>query len=255
MVPWNGTIIRKTLRLAKGYRYLPMGSVYNEKINQYLRQLRELYGDELYLDLDPAKPEGVQQENTQESIQSDFKSDLEFFFQQINQCHKCELGNTRTNFVFGSGDPKASLVLVGEAPGEQEDLKGIPFVGRAGQLLDKILAAIGRTRERGVYICNVLKCRPPNNRDPLRSEVNECEPYLIHQINLIRPKLIVALGRIAGKTLLNVDNSLKSMRGQLHDYHGIPLIVTYHPAALLRNPNWKPAAWEDFKWIRSIIDA
>ncbi len=153
------------------------------------------------------------------------------------------------------GDPNASLVLVGEAPGEQEDLKGEPFVGRAGKLLDKILSAIDRTRKKDVYICNVLKCRPPNNRDPLASEVSECEPYLIHQINLIRPKLIVALGRVAGKTLLNVDNSLKSMRGQLHDYHGTPLIVTYHPAALLRNPNWKPEAWKDFKWIRSIIDA
>lgn len=229
---------------------MPMGPVSDDNVNQYLRQTCELYGDELYVELGPSRSQG-----TQNKCQSDFASDLSAFNQQINRCHKCELGNSRTNFVFGVGDPNASLVLVGEAPGEQEDLKGEPFVGRAGKLLDKILAAINRNRKKDVYICNVLKCRPPNNRDPLTSEVIECEPYLIHQINLIRPKLIVALGRVAGKTLLDVDNSLKSMRGQLHDYHGTPLIVTYHPAALLRNPNWKPEAWKDFKWIRSIIDA
>ena len=124
-----------------------------------------------------------------------------------------------------------------------------------GKLLDKILNAINRSRNKDVFICNVLKCRPPNNRDPLPIEVKECEPYLKHQINLIKPKLIVALGRIAGKTLLGVDKSLKSMRGRIYDYHGTQLIVTYHPAALLRNPNWKPLAWEDFKWIRKIIES
>ncbi len=222
-----------------------MGPVSDEKVNQYLRQTRDLFGDEIYVELDPT-PSGTSSiKSTQKPSYSEFPSDLSLFNQHINQCHKCELGNSRTNFVFGVGDPKASLVLVGEAPGEQEDLKGEPFVGRAGKLLDKILAAIDRSREKDVYICNVLKCRPPNNRDPLASEVSECEPYLIHQINLIRPKLIVALGRVAGKTLLNVDNSLKSMRGQLHDYHGTPLIVTYHPAALLRNPNWKTDAWKE----------
>ena len=232
-----------------------MGPVSDEKVNQYLRQTRDLFGDEIYVELDPTPSGTLSITSTQKPSYSEFPSDLSLFNQHINQCHKCELGNSRTNFVFGVGDPKASLVIVGEAPGEQEDLKGEPFVGRAGKLLDKILAAIDRSREKDVYICNVLKCRPPNNRDPLASEVSECEPYLIHQINLIRPKLIVALGRVAGKTLLNVDNSLKSMRGQLHDYHGTPLIVTYHPAALLRNPNWKTDAWKDFKWIRSIIDA
>ena len=146
-------------------------------------------------------------------------------------------------------------MLVGEAPGEKEDFEGKPFVGRAGKLLDKILAAIDRSRNKDVFICNVLKCRPPNNRDPLPIEVKECEPYLKHQINLIKPKLIVALGRIAGKTLLGVDNSLKSMLGEIHNYYDIPLIVTYHPAALLRNPNWKPQAWKDFKWIKSIIES
>ena len=125
------------------------------------------------------------------------------------QCQKCPLGQSRNKFVFGVGDPNASLLLVGEAPGAEEDKLGEPFIGRAGKLLDKILAAIGRNRQKDVYICNVMKCRPPNNRDPLRSEVDQCEPYLLHQIHLIKPKLIVALGRVAGQTLLNVDKSLK----------------------------------------------
>ena len=218
--------------------------------NQYLKQIRDLYGDELYLESDP----NIKNIPTVSNSSNDYESNLNSFNNQINQCQKCSLGGTRNNFVFGVGDPNASLLLVGEAPGEQEDIKGEPFVGRAGKLLDKILLAINRSREKDVYICNVLKCRPPENRNPLPNEVKECEPYLIHQINLIKPKLIVALGRVAGMTLLNVDNSLKSMRGVIHDYNGTPLIVTYHPAALLRNSNWKPEAWKDFKWIRSIIE-
>ena len=220
----------------------------DEKIIQFLNQTKEVYGDELNIEKKIISSKKV-------TTKEDFPSDLDVFYNQINKCHKCSLGDSRTNFVFGVGDKNASLMLVGEAPGENEDLKGEPFVGRAGKLLDKILFAIKRTRNEDVYICNVIKCRPPNNRYPLTSEVKECEPYLIHQINLIKPKLIVALGRIAGKTLLNVDNSLKSMRGEIHNYHGTPLIVTYHPAALLRNPNWKPLAWEDFKWIQSIIES
>ena len=227
-----------------------MGSVSSDAVNRYLKQTRELYGDELFLESN-----SVSEKKDLQTKDLTFPADLDSFHQQIHKCQNCQLGQSRTKFVFGVGDPNASLVLVGEAPGEQEDLKGEPFVGRAGQLLDKILAAIDRSREKDVYICNVLKCRPPQNRDPRSDEVEQCEPYLIHQINLIQPKLIVALGRVAGKTLLNVDNSLKSMRGILHNYHNTPLIVTYHPAALLRNPNWKPETWKDFKWIRSIIDA
>ncbi|HDY75373.1 MAG TPA: uracil-DNA glycosylase, partial [Candidatus Marinimicrobia bacterium] len=151
-------------------------------------------------------------------------------------------------------DPDASLLLVGEAPGAEEDKKGEPFVGRAGKLLDKILAAIDRSRKKDVYICNVMKCRPPNNRDPLRSEVEQCEPYLLHQIRLINPSLIVALGRVAGQTLLDVDKSLKSLRNTFHDYHGTPLMVTYHPAALLRNNDLKRPTWEDFKVIKEFLE-
>ena len=183
-----------------------------------------------------------------------FSNQLNEFGTSISTCKKCNLGQHRNKFVFGVGDSHADLMLVGEAPGREEDLKGEPFVGRAGKLLDKILSAIKMTRLKNVYICNVLKCRPPQNRDPLPDEVEKCEPYLLHQINLIKPKLIVALGRISGTTLLRVDDTLKSMRGRLHDYHGTPLLVTYHPAALLRNSNLKKYTWEDFQFIRDFIN-
>ena len=183
-----------------------------------------------------------------------FSNQLNEFGTSISTCKKCNLGQHRNKFVFGVGDSHADLMLVGEAPGREEDLKGEPFVGRAGKLLDKILSSIKMDRHKNVYICNVLKCRPPQNRDPLPDEVEECEPYLLHQINLIKPKLIVALGRISGTTLLRMDDTLKSMRGRLHDYHGTPLLVTYHPAALLRNSNLKKYAWEDFQFIRDFIN-
>ena len=223
-----------------------MTLVLDEHLIRFFNQTKDIYGDEIFLNYN---------DSSKDNSHSSFSSNITSFENQINKCHKCDLGDSRTNFVFGIGDPDASLMLVGEAPGEKEDIEGEPFVGRAGKLLDKILIAIGRSRNKDVFICNVLKCRPPNNRDPLSTEVKECEPYLKHQINLIKPKLIVALGRIAGKTLLGVDNSLKSMRGEIHNYYDIPLIVTYHPAALLRNPNWKPQAWKDFKWIKSIIES
>lgn len=185
------------------------------------------------------------------SSQDRFSSDLDAFRQKINTCQNCPLGATRTEFVFGVGDPNADLMLIGEAPGRDEDLKGEPFVGRAGHLLDQILAAIDLTREQ-VFIANVLKCRPPNNRDPSPAEIQQCEPYLWHQIELIKPKLIVALGRIAAMTLLKIEDTLKNMRLQEYTYQGVDLRVTYHPAAMLRNQNFKRPAWEDFKKIRDL---
>lgn len=218
---------------------------------KYFKQYKELYDDEIFVSSIKSS-ESILDEKPHKK--TDPVCSLTVLKNDVINCKKCSLSDTRTNAVFGVGDFSASLMLVGEAPGEQEDLSGEPFVGRAGQLLDKMLAAIDRSRENDVFICNVLKCRPPENRDPKSDEINQCEPYLVNQIDLIKPKLIVALGRIAGKTLLGVDKSLKDMRKKIHNYHDSDLIVTYHPAALLRNPNWKPYAWEDFKWIRSILE-
>jgi len=220
-----------------------------DTIHQYFKQQQALYGNELYLSNEPDPlpgPESVKE-------RAETHGALDEFHQSICQCLECPLGACRTNFVFGVGDPNAELLLVGEAPGEQEDLRGEPFVGRAGKMLDDILKAIHKKRGDGVYIANVLKCRPPNNRDPLPSEVEKCEPYLLEQIRQIQPKLIVALGRVAGKTLLKMDVPLKEMRDKTHDYNGTPLRVTYHPAALLRNSNFKKPTWVDFQWIRDYL--
>ena len=175
-------------------------------------------------------------------------SQLMNFNQKIKDCLICPLGATRTHFVFGAGNPRADLMFIGEAPGRDEDQQGIPFVGRAGQLLTLMIHALGMKREE-VYIANVLKCRPPNNRDPLPSEIEKCEPYLLQQIELIAPKLIVALGRFASASLLKTSDALGSLRQKMHTYNNVPLIVTYHPAALLRNPQLKKQTWEDLKKI------
>jgi len=158
-----------------------------------------------------------------------------------------------TNLVFGVGNPHADLLLVGEAPGENEDIQGEPFVGKAGLLLNKIIAAIGFTRD-DVYIANILKHRPPNNRDPFPEERQRSLPVLIRQIELINPKIILCLGRISAQTLLGTTDPMKDMRAKFHDWRGFELTVTYHPAALLRNPNWKPFAWEDVQMVRARYD-
>jgi DNA polymerase len=178
---------------------------------------------------------------------------MEGLFQEIKDCAKCDLHRSRNQFVFGEGNPGARLIFIGEAPGRDEDLQGRPFVGRAGQLLTKMLASIDLRREE-VYIGNILKCRPPNNRDPLPEEVRCCEPHLGAQLDIIRPRIICALGRIAAQTLLNTTTPLGRLRGSLHLYGNIPLLATYHPAALLRNPNWKRGAWEDLLLLRQEID-
>jgi|TARA_B100001079_G_scaffold127252_1_gene109096 DNA polymerase len=178
---------------------------------------------------------------------------LSEFEESISDCMNCDLWKDRTNFVFGVGNPQAKLVLVGEAPGKEEDLKGEPFVGRAGKLLDKILAAIDLTRDE-VYICNILKSRPPENRTPHQDEIDACLPYLETQLKIINPKLIVALGATAAQTLLNVKTPLGKMRSQIWKWNDFNLIATYHPAALLRNSNWKRPTWEDFKWVRKILE-
>jgi DNA polymerase len=178
---------------------------------------------------------------------------LDELYEMIHTCTKCPLGHSRTKFVFGVGNPNADIMFVGEAPGRDEDLSGIPFVGRAGQLLDKMLSAIDLKREE-IYIANILKCRPPENRDPLPEESDSCLPHLAEQIRLIAPKLICSLGRIAAQILLDTKTPLGKMRGRFYDVAGAKMLVTFHPAALLRNPNFKRDAWEDLKLLRRTYD-
>ncbi len=178
---------------------------------------------------------------------------IEEHYQAIKNCQKCPLGKTRTKFVYGVGNPNADVLFIGEAPGRDEDLQGEPFVGRAGQLLDKILAAIHFDR-KVIYIANILKCRPPNNRDPQPDEMAMCTPYLLEQIHLIKPKIICALGRIAAQALLQTTTPIGKLRGQWHEFQGVPFIVTYHPAALLRFPAYKKDVWDDVRMLRAKFD-
>jgi len=171
----------------------------------------------------------------------------------VASCKRCVLYRGAKNPVPGEGDPNADLMCVGEAPGATEDELGRPFVGQAGKLLTQILAAIDLPREK-VYICNVLKHRPPNNRNPLPDEVTACHPYLVRQVELIRPKVILALGTFAAQTLLDTKTSMGKLREAIHHYHGIPCVVTYHPAALLRNPSWKRPTWEDVQLARRLLN-
>lgn len=172
----------------------------------------------------------------------------------VAACTACGLRKTCTQTVFGVGDERAEWLLVGEAPGAEEDARGEPFVGQAGRLLDSMLAGIGLERGANVYIANVLKCRPPGNRNPEHAEVARCAPFLVRQVELIRPKLIVAMGRFACQTLLATDASIASLRGRLHRYQSVPLIVTYHPAYLLRNLPDKAKAWEDLCFARRTME-
>ncbi|MCK5438565.1 MAG: uracil-DNA glycosylase [Gemmatimonadetes bacterium] len=173
--------------------------------------------------------------------------------QEVLDCTKCELHKSRTQGVFGSGTPDTGFMIVGEAPGYYEDQQGEAFVGKAGQLLTKILAAIGFGRDE-VFITNILKSRPPKKADPTPDQIASCEPYLERQIEIIDPAVILALGRHAARTLLGVDGSMASLRGRVFEYRGVPLVATYHPAALLRNPNLKRPTWEDVQLARKVYD-
>ena len=173
--------------------------------------------------------------------------------EEVSACTKCDLCQSRTQTVFSDGSPTADLVFVGEAPGYNEDEQGIPFVGRSGQLLTDIIVKGMQMRREDVYICNVIKCRPPENRDPTLEEKRQCESYLIRQLELVRPKVICALGGHAAKTLLQTDESTGRLRGKWHFYHGIPLRVTYHPAYLLRSPGEKRKTWDDVQEIMKVL--
>ncbi|MBS4027267.1 MAG: uracil-DNA glycosylase [Ignavibacteriales bacterium] len=226
-------------------------------VQQLMKQEFELSNDEIYFGnektLKTKKSNIVEKPLPSVSENWNAAATLDELNSLICNCLKCPLGTTRTKFVFGVGNPNADVMFVGEAPGADEDAQGEPFVGRAGQLLNKILESIQLKRE-DVYICNILKCRPPNNRDPQPSEVEQCIPYLWKQIDIVQPKVIMSLGRIAAQMLLKTTDSLTKMREQTLQYRGIPLLVTFHPAALLRNPNWKRPAWEDFKKLRRMYD-
>ena len=171
---------------------------------------------------------------------------------EVFSCRRCPLYKTKKNYVFSDGDPEAGLLFVGEAPGEDEDMQGVPFVGRAGQLLTKMIEAMGLNR-REVYICNVIKCRPPNNRAPLPEEVAACKGYLLRQIEIISPKVICCLGKHASQALLDSEIQITKIRGKELDFNGIKLIPTYHPAYLLRNPPAKKEVWQDLKKIMKIL--
>lgn len=173
---------------------------------------------------------------------------------EAEACERCRLSRGRSHVVFGTGDPNADLMFIGEGPGAEEDRQGLPFVGPAGELLNKIIQAIGLTRER-VYIANVVKCRPPGNRDPQPDEAAACRPFLERQIDLVQPKVIVALGRVAAQALLGTDQPLGRMRGRWTTVRGVPTMVTYHPAALLRNAAWKRPTWEDMQLVRDRLAA
>jgi DNA polymerase len=206
---------------------------------------------------EPREPAGLQAPDDSPELFDDNVmrlTSLKSIENAVAKCTRCRLYKTATHPVPGEGSPKAKLVCVGEAPGANEDATGRPFVGQAGQLLTKILAAVDLKRE-DVFICNVLKHRPPGNRNPLLDEVTACSPYLVRQLELIKPKVIVAFGTFAAQTLLETKAPIGKLRGLVHQYHGIPLVVTYHPAALLRNPAWKRPTWEDVKLARRILDS
>lgn len=208
-------------------------------------------GDEGPASGDVLDPDRLSREGTAEEIEA--IPDLVTLREVAESCVRCPLHEERTSVVFGEGSRTARLVCVGEAPGAEEDRTGRPFVGRAGKLLDRLLASAGFRREE-VFICNVLKCRPPGNRDPAPDEIDRCSPYLLRQIELIDPAVVLALGSFASRTLLDVRDSIRSMRQQDHTFRGYPLAVTYHPAALLRNPNWTRPTWEDLQKVRRMVD-
>lgn len=257
-------------------RLIPKGLFMSELIKKIYANLnyQKQFGDLLYLDksfsqsiknievnneeitikqTQQTKTEARKKTGTSVNPNWQTSSNLDELKQNIHNCFECELGHTRKNFVFGSGNSKSKILIIGEAPGADEDEQGIPFIGRAGQLLTKILEAINFTRDE-VYIANIIKCRPPENRRPKPTEVEECEPYLKKQIEILNPEFILALGLTAVNTLLKGDYKMKDVRGKVLEYEGRKLLITYHPAALLRNPSWKRQAWEDVQQLRAMYD-
>jgi uracil-DNA glycosylase len=200
----------------------------------------------------PAKQGGIKAIVASPVLGSSVIESLDAIRSDINDCQRCKLAPSRKNLVFGSGNPKAKLMFVGEAPGADEDEQGLPFVGRAGQLLTRIIEAIELRRE-DVFICNILKCRPPGNRNPEPDEIAACEGFLFRQIEAVKPRVIVALGAFGAQTLLRTTEAIGRLRGKLIDYRGIKLMATFHPAYLLRNPIEKRKVWEDMQMVRNYV--
>lgn len=241
-----------------------MNRTVKEELIQALFDQKEIFGDNLFeRNIDKSKMVKIKSmkkpQGEEISLFEDPKEEwekaqsLEELNALINECTKCPLHKSRNKFVFGVGNPNADVLVVGEGPGAEEDKQGEPFVGRAGKLLNDILKAIKFEREE-VYIANIVKSRPPGNRTPTADEMDACFPYLNKQIELIQPKLILALGLTAAQGLLKKRDSLTKMRGNVYDYKGINTMVTYHPAALLRNPHWKRGCWEDVQKFRKLYD-
>jgi DNA polymerase len=227
-------------------------------LERYLVQQQEILGSVLFIDAQKVIVSHEQSTESEKSIMSintawQSAETLPILHDHIHTCMECRLGDTRNSFVFGSGNPNADILIIGEAPGADEDSQGLPFVGAAGKLLTKILEAINLSRDE-VYIANIIKCRPPENRRPEKDEIAQCEPYLQKQIELIKPAFILALGLTAVNTLFKKNHQMQDIRGKVMNYHGVSLLATYHPAALLRNPNWKKPAWEDVQLLRSMYD-
>jgi DNA polymerase len=217
----------------------------DREIRNYLAYLIDLGEREIYV-------ERAEREAAPEAPEERPQGTISRLRPEVEACRRCPLAEGRTQVVFGVGNPDADLMFVGEAPGREEDLKGEPFVGAAGRLLDRILAAMDFTREE-VYIANVLKCRPPGNRDPLPEEIEACRPFLERQIECVAPRVICTLGSFAARTLLGVHAPLGRLRGRVHVFRGIDVVPTYHPAALLRHPAWKRPTWDDMKVVLRLL--
>jgi len=239
-----------------------MSQLLKNKLIETLKDQKEIFGDELFEKIDVKRKTNVvaDKKNAFTEEPKVFTEEewgkaktLEELEGLINQCTACKLHKGRNKFVFGSGNLNADVMVVGEGPGAEEDKQGLPFVGRAGKLLTDILKAINFERD-DVFIANIVKCRPPDNRTPLPDEMDVCLPYLKKQIEIIKPKVILCLGLTAAKGLLKKRDSLTSMRGKVFEFENIKVMVTYHPAALLRNPNWKRPCWEDVRNFRKLYD-
>lgn len=232
----------------------PLDAPTRRALDQRVRFYKDLGIHDFYRRDVPAAAQDATAAPVQEAPSSaaDPAAALQLIRDDIGDCTRCRLHQGRTKIVFGSGDPRAELMFIGEAPGADEDIQGLPFVGRAGQLLSNMIAAMGLKREE-VYIANIIKCRPPGNRTPERDECETCSPFLLRQIDAIRPKAIVALGAVAAKTLLGVNEPMSALRGRWFQFRDTPLAATYHPAYLLRDPRQKKEAWKDLQMVMEFL--